>query len=213
MGLKRLEELRAEITSTDIGVLRQSLEFARLQARKEVERNRATEARATAMMAALGILVGLVAPVTKSVVDSKGPHDWLILTTLAGALLFLAKGLYYSIRVLWVQKMHRLNADTVCDFQGLSAEDSLREEIADTVWETEELVQPNTARLFWLNRCQRNAVCGIVLFMMFLLLRFPLLEQWIPFQGCIAAVLFVTFSLLFLLGDRIAERLGFWEYH
>ena len=57
-----ISEIQQKITSEDIDVLRQSLEFVRRCLLQENERGKAAETRATVMLGILGVIATLVIP-------------------------------------------------------------------------------------------------------------------------------------------------------
>ena len=129
--MREIREIKDQLTSQDIEVLEQSLRFAIARCTHEAERGKAAENRATAMLAFLGILAGFVVPVIETVEKAQGDAKWTLLILFLASLLFIVKGLYYAVRVLGVSKVYRLEIGTVFDFQPLSREDALREEIAN----------------------------------------------------------------------------------
>lgn len=211
--MREIREIRDQLVSEDIGVLEQSLRFASARCAQEAERGRTAEARATAMLAILGILAGFIVPLVGSVEAAKGDGKWSLLVLFLGSLLFLVKGLYNAVRVLGVSKMYRLEIDTVFDFQPLAPPDALREEIAGLTWEYRKAVQPNTEKLFRLHRCQRSGLLAIIFFMLFGILLLAAREEWLQVPLWAAGVLAVLAALLLVFGDNIFERLGIWGDH
>lgn len=205
-----MDEIRKSITSKDIAVLNQSLDFVRLRASLEAERGRNAETRATAMLAVLGLLAGLIVPLIESITKVTGDGKWFLFATFLASLLFLVKGLLYAIRVFGVSKRYRLKPETVYDFQPLSPEDSLREEIAASLWECNKVSQPNTEKLFWLHRCQRNGFIAILFFIVFGLSRIAIYEQWIAPTTGVGIIVGLFFLLFAVMVDKIAERRGIW---
>lgn len=205
-----MREILEKITANDIDVLEQSLAFVRERSALENERGKAAEARATAMLAILGILAGFIVPLIESVHGIVGEIKWSLIVTLFGSLLFLVKGLYHAVRVLGVSKRYRLNIDSVFDFQPLSRVDALREEIAGLIWECKRATQPNTLHLFRLHRCQRSGFAAIILFMLFGILLFTADQQWIHVPRWVAYVIGSTVLLLFFMIDFISEKSGIW---
>ena len=63
----RLREIRNQITANDVEVLRHSLGFVQERLREEQDRGKAAETRATAILAVLGILAGLIVPVATTI--------------------------------------------------------------------------------------------------------------------------------------------------
>tara|TARA_B100000614_G_C14518247_1_gene481512 strand:+ start:781 stop:1470 length:690 start_codon:yes stop_codon:yes gene_type:complete len=208
--MREILEIREQLVSEDIDVLEQSLRFASARGAQEAERGKAAEARATAMLAILGILAGFIVPLVGTIEAAKGDGKWTLLVLFLGSLLFLVKGLYNAVRVLGVSKMYRLEIDTVFDFQPLARSDALREEIAGLIWEYRKAVQPNTEKLFRLHRCQRSGLIAIIFFMLFGIFLLAAREKWLQVPLWAAGALGVLAALLLVFGDNIFERLGIW---
>lgn len=205
-----MRKILEQITASDIDVLEQSLAFVRERSALENERGKAAEARATAMLAILGILAGFIVPLIESIDGITGEIKWSLIATLFGSLLFLVKGLYYAVRILGVSKRHRLQIDSVFDFQPLSRADALREEIAGLVWECKQSTRPNTLHLFRLDRCQRSGFIAIILFMLFGILLLAADQHWIALPQWVAYVIGSTVLLMLCLTDIIFEKNGIW---
>jgi hypothetical protein len=205
-----VRNIKARITSEDIDVLEQSLRFVRDRAAQEADRGKTAEARATAMLALLGILAGFIVPLIQTVATAAGETKWSLLVAFLASLIFLVKGLYHAVRVLGVSKRYRLEVESVYDFQALARVDALRDEIAGLVWECNRAIQPNTEKLFWLHRCQRSGLIAIVLFMLFGILLLSATEKWVSLPQWVAFVLAGGAVLLLALSDPVAERLGIW---
>ena len=209
----RLREIRNQITANDAEVLRHSLGFVQERLREEQDRGKAAETRATAILAVLGILAGLIVPFATTI-ESVAETSRLFLYVIYNAsILFLLRGIYYAIRILGIAKQFRLTPNSVYDFQSANLEDVLRDDVAATIWSYEQAKEPNTRKLFWLNRAQRNGVIAIFLYAFLGASLFVLSEElmtsppWITYAAATLAV------LAWLLFDRFAEarRFGIWR--
>lgn len=203
-------EIRSQVTSNDVDVLRQSLEFVKGYLAQENERGRVAEVRATVMLAVLGVFAGLIIPRAEVFTKKTGDESWFLLVAFIASLFFLVKGIFYAIRVLGISKRYRSRPDSIYDFQTLSPADALREEIVAVIWEHEHATSPTTEKLFWLNRCQRNSVLAIFLFVLFGLAFIVAHKQWFGIPVCATLVLGAIVGSVFLVGDILAERFGLW---
>jgi len=211
-GKRAMLDIRNYITSNDVKVLEQSLTFVKQRAVQEVERGKAAETRATAMLAILGVLAGLIVPRIESLSKIAGESRWFLLAAFLAGLFFLGKGLIYALKVLSVRKQYRVKPEAVYDFQKLSCEDALREEITAILWECRQAVQPNTEKLFWLNRCQRSGFTAIALFLVFGTLLVPVREEWLFLPLWTSACFGIFAITLLFFSDRIFEYFGgMWE--
>ena len=208
---RRLCEIRNKITSGDVAVLKHSLAFVQGRMREEQDRGKAAETRATAILAILGILAGLIVPFATTIASVVETNRSFLYFIIATSILFLLKGIYYAFRILGISKQYRLMPEYVYDFQSGTLEDVLRTDIAATMWSYERAKEPNTQKLFWLNRAQRNGVIAIFLYALFGLSLFVSREGLLalpPWTTCVSA----TFAVLALLiSDKLAERFGIWR--
>ena len=209
----RLREIRNQITANDAEVLRHSLGFVQERLREEQDRGKAAETRATAILAVLGILAGLIVPFTTTIESVMETGRLFLYVIYAASISFLLRGIYYAIRILGIAKQFRLTPDSVYDFQSATLEDVLRDDVAATIWLYEQANEPNTRKLFWLNRAQRNGVIAIFLYAFLGASLFVLREELMtspPLTTYAAATLAV---LAWLLVDRFAEarRFGIWR--
>ena len=209
----RLREIRNQITTNDVEVLRHSLGFVEERLREEQDRSKAAETRATAILAVLGILAGLIVPVATTIESVEEMSRLFLYVIYAATVLFLLKGIYYAINILSITKQFRLTPYSVYDFQSTNLADVLRDDVAATIWSYEQAKDPNTRKLFWLNRVQRNGVIAIVLYAFLGVSLFVLREELmtLPPWTTYATATLTLFALL--LFDRIAEaeRFGIWR--
>jgi len=181
--------------------------------KEEIERGKGAETRAAAILVLRGILAGLIVPFAETLQTVCEAGRWFLYVILAAYLLFLLKGLYYAVRILGITKQVRITPDTVCDFQDATLQDVLRDDIAATVWAYEQAKKPNTKKLYWLSRSQRNAVIAIFLYVLFgvsvLIFREGLVTPSPPAMYSLAAVAAVAW--VFLDRPAEAERFGVWR--
>ena len=199
-----LSDIEKAIQSNDQGVLQRSLDFAYRCRQREYDRGRMAEARATATLAILGVLVGLLIPQGGSLPDSGDASFSFLAASYVIPLLFLLAGIVYAIKGLGVIQGLRVEVDTVFDFQPQTSMEALRSEVTAVVWECKHAVQPNTARLWYLERCQRNgllAVLSLAVFGIALLVTEKLaveIPSWVGAVYLVAAVLALVFERKFL---------------
>ena len=203
-------DIRSKITSTDIDVLRQSLEIVRRCALQENERGKAAETRATVM---LGILGGIATLAIAGAGAGGLPKsakltgtEWLLFVCIISCLLFLVKALFYAIRTIGVAKGYRLEPHLVFDLQSTSQAQALQLEIAGMLWEYDRSIESNSRRLFLLQRCQRSSYVAILLLILFGFLSIKILETWGAIPLYIPAGLSILLGLAFVLLDFGLEK-------
>ena len=202
-----ITEIRRKITSNDIDVLRQSLEFARRCLVQENERGQAAETRATVMLGILGVIATFVITGAGALPTTSKPSEaeWLLLTCFVSCLLFLLKALFYAIRTIGVAKKYRVEPGLVLDWQQVSQADALRSEIAGVLWEHDQSIVSNSGRLFLLQRCQRSSYIAILILVLFGFLSIEGLNEWIVAGSCVAIVFSILAGLSVIFLDRVVE--------
>ena len=209
-----ISEIRHRITSQNIDVLRQSLEFVRRCLVQENERGKAAETRATVMLGILGVIATLVIPSAKDLTRDTEPtnEQWFLLVCFVSCLLFLTKGLYYAIRTISISKGYRVQPSMVFDLQNGSHVEAVRAEISGIIWEYDQSIQYNNGKLFWLQRCQRSSCVSILILVLFDLGSIETFRHWIDISTCIPLGLSALFIILFFFLDLVSERMGgIWE--
>lgn len=205
-----MKEIQSRITSQDIDVLRQSLDFVRQCHSHELERGKVAETRATVMLGILGVIATLVVPSAGDLTASTelSHQQWFLLVCFVACLLFLAKALVYAIRTISISKRYRLTPTMVYDQQNGSRIESLQAEISGVLWEYGKSVQYNSSKLFWLQRCQRNSFVAIMILVLFGLATIKALTQFVDLWMCISVVVGSLLGGLFVFLDPLAEKFG-----
>ena len=209
-----ITEIRQKITSNDIDVLKQSLEFARRCLVQENERGKAAETRATVMLGILGVIATFVITGAETLPTTSKPSDaeWLLLACFVSCLLFLLKALFYAIRTISVAKKYRVKPDMVLAWQQFSQADVLRTEIAGVLWEYDQSIVSNSGRLFLLQRCQRSSFIAILILVLFGFLSIEVLNDLIVVGSCVAVMFSLLSGLCLILLDRVVEGVqGIWR--
>ena len=210
--LSRLTEIRSQITSDDKEVLRHSLGFVQERLREEQDRGKAAETRAVAVLAFLGILASLIVPFAATIYTVVEGNRPLLYVIFATSILYLLRGIYYALRILGVNKQYRLTPESVYDFQPAKLVDVLRDDLAATIWLYDQVKEPNTRKLFWLDRAQRSGAMSIFFYVFFGVTLLALREELVTSSVwiiCGAATLGILGRLL----DWLVEsgRFGIWR--
>ena len=162
-------------------------------------------------MAIFGVFAGLVVQSATQIQTILQTDRAILYVLLGGSFLFLARGIFYSVKILSVTKQYRLTPDFIVEDQGDDIVESLRFSIAGVIWQYEQALGPNTTKLFWLNRAQRNGMIAVALFALYSFTFFSLQEQL--FCVSMEAATLVGFALVMLLffSDRTIEKFGIWR--
>ena len=209
-----ITEIRQKITSSNVDVLMQSLDFARRYLLQENERGKAAETRATVMLGILGVIATFVITGAETLPTGSKPSDaeWLLLACFVSCLLFLLKALFYAIRTIGVAKKYRVEPRMLLNWQQASQSEALRSEIAGVLWEYDHSVKSNSGRLFLLQRCQRSSYIAILILVLFGFLSIEVLNEWIVVWPSVPVVFSILSGLSIIFLDRAAEEMqGIWR--
>ena len=202
----RINEILEKIKSSDEKILRHSLLIVSKCLEEEIERGHAAEKRATAILAGLVIFAGFTVPLVDEVkLACDVAFPFYSLTSIA-FLLFLLKGIYYSIKTLGIALRPRLKPDIIYKFDSFTFDDCLRDHISKIIYVYEESIQSNTNKLVWLDRSQRNCIIAVSLYVVFVAELFFLPEELLtilPSYTIYVLISVVFFVLIF--NDRLCE--------
>ncbi len=206
-----INEIRGKIKSNDEATLRHSLLLVSKCLEGEIERGKAAETRATAILAGLVIFAGFTVPLVDTVKSANSVNFPFFCLTSIAFLLFLVKGIYYSIKTLGVVLRPRLEPDIIYEFHSSTFEDCLRNHISEIIWVYKKSIQPNTNKLFWLDRSQRNCIIAISLYVVFVAEFFFLPEKFLTILPSYTIyILSAVVLFVFIFGDKLLER-SFWH--
>jgi hypothetical protein len=203
-----ISDIKNKLTSKDVAVLEQSLDYVNQRLSLERSRGERAEARASSLFTVAGILSGFVVVFLESFREGKIGQDVLTLIIFGSSILLLAKTLLYSVIALWALKGNELNADLPFELQTLAVAESLREELAWKIWEYYELLIISNQRLFYVNRAQRNLICAFLSFLCLAVSSFLIFYMHLTINNCVLifSATFIVAGIVFL--DLIAEKLG-----
>lgn len=147
--LEKYEHIRKKLKTDNKEILLASRKFIEERLETEEKRRNLAENRATAMLGIIGVFAGLIFRFRRSI-QGTGDLNYFLLIFYLASIAFLLKAGYYGIRVLWPDKVNRLNSTLVYD---MTEEDelflSLKKEIAWKIWEYKEQINPNSQKLFF----------------------------------------------------------------
>ena len=211
-----LPEIRSKISSDDPDILEYCLIFTKECMEEEKDRGKAFETKAGGILAILGILTGLVVPVTArfhlSGVDFFGKETYLILFIIFVAfVLFLIKAIWYAIKVVRISrtsKTYRFTPEAVYQFQSIDILEVKRKVISHRIHIYPTIVKRNTEKAYYLQRSHRNSAISIAIYLVFgsiFLSDTTMLPSWI-LSSCFTYALLSTILVVFFFLDPILEK-------
>ena len=218
--MTNLSEIRDKISSTDSDIMEYCLVFTEECMKEEENRGKTFETKAGGILAILGILTGLVIPVTARFdLSGKGISPLLFVIFLI-FVLFLIKAVWYAIKVVRISKeskIYRFTPEAIYEFQSSDMLQIKRNVISHRIFMYDKIVKRNTEKALYLQRSHRNAAISIAICLVFgsaLLfdtnmlpswLVLPSLPSWAASPYFICTLLPVTILVCLFL-DRILER-------
>jgi len=210
--MKSVEDILSKIDSDDKEVLKLCNAFLDERIEKERLRGESAERRANILLGVVGaVSVFMVFLASDVLGKNDNPHVLLIIFYGASAL-WLARSIWYSMKSIHAQSRYRLTAESVFDFQNGTDVKALKQIISGKYWEHEKSIQPNTERLFYVQRSQRSLVVVVGLLLCFGLL--TIVNGQLKYVSGTCVPLFVSFVLIVFLffGDWVIEKAGMWNH-
>ena len=210
--MMNLSKVQNKITSNDPDVVEYCLVFTKECMKEEEDRGKTFETKASGILAILGILTGLVAPVTARFYLSDKEISPLFFVIFFVFLLFLVKAVWYAIKVVRVSKAsktYRFTPEAVYKFQYLDILQIKRNIVSRRISMHKKMVQRNTEKALYLQRAHRNSAISIAVYLIFgaaFLFDINSLSSWFV-SPCYMYVLYSAILVICLFLDRILERI------
>ena len=215
--MANLSEIQDKISSTDPDVMEYCLVFTKECMKEEEDRGKTFETKAGGILAILGILTGLVIPVTARFdLSGKGISPLLFVIFLM-FVLFLIKAVWYAIKVVRISKAsktYRFTPNAIYQFQNIDMLQIKRNIISRRISMYDKIVERNTEKALYLQRSHRNAAISVAICLVFgsaLLFDTSMLPSCLVLPSWFVSPYFIIISLsitipvcLFL--DHILER-------
>ena len=210
---KLAKEISDKINTKDKEVLLHCLVIINEHLNKENQRGISSTNKLNSMLTLMGVGSALLFFFGNFLFsNNEVQNDIMIKIFFLFAATFLIKSIYYSIKTMSVQKVNRLNPDLIFDIQNKNFIESIRYEIVWKIWEYKQLLPFHTSKLFLINRCQRNFFITVLIILIIATLLPFNIQQLSDIPLTFKYVSYVIFIFIFLFGDAIMDRLGFWHY-
>lgn len=206
-----------ELTSNNSDVINQSLKIINENIRKEKERGKSAELRANTLIGFSGAGAAAILALSKILLDNNQVNLKVLQYFLYfSALMLIWKSIWYAIKSTRTVQMNRLTPDLIYEIQPKDKISALKHEIKWKFWEYNQMKQPHTEKLFWLNRAQRNLTSSIFFILLIGIvsivgkLNFPSWPWWAFMLEYIAGSVSIIFCFVC---DNILDRLGIWYFN
>lgn len=210
--MKSLEEINELIKGDDLDVLKLCDEFLDARIEKERLRGESAERRANINLGLIGAISAFLVFLASGLLDRENRIQSMLVLIYSASAVWLARSIWYSMKTISLQSRFQIKAETVYEFQKGSQKKVLKKIIAGKLWEYDRSVQPNTQRLFYVQRAQRSLVfvVALLLFLGAYILYINSFE--IVDSHCLTFLIFLLLVVYFFIGDWLIEKAGIWNH-
>lgn len=210
--MKSISTIRGMLSSDDINVVRKCQEFVDERASLERMRGESAERRANIILSTLGASSAFLVFMASNLLGDPEKVGWIAIILYAAAALWVSRSVWYCIKSIRTQSRYRLTEESVFEVQDKNEIDAIKDLLSGKIWELQCSVQPNTERLFYVQRAQR----ALIVFVGILLLLgvVVVVRNYLNIQPS-PCVLFLVSALgvIFLFfGDYFIEKSGIWNH-
>lgn len=210
--MKSISTIREMLSSDDINVVRKCQEFVDERASLERIRGESAERRANIILSTLGASSAFLVFMASNLLGDPEKVGWIAIILYAAAALWVSRSVWYCIKSIRTQSRYRLTEESVFKVQDKNEIDAIKDLLSGKIWELQCSVQPNTERLFYVQRAQRALIVfvGILLLLgVVVIVRNYLSIQPGPCVLFFVSALGVTF---WFFGDYFIEKSGMWNH-
>ncbi|MDZ4058322.1 MAG: hypothetical protein U1D69_15425, partial [Polynucleobacter sp.] len=207
-----ISAIREMLSSNDINVVRKCQEFVDERAGLERMRGESAERRANIILSTLGASSAFLVFMASNLLDDPEKVGWLAIILYAAAALWVSRSVWYCIKSIRTQSRYRLTEESVFEVQDKNEIDAIKDLLSGKIWELQCSVQPNTERLFYVQRAQR----ALIVFVGILLLLgvVVVVGNYLSIQPSPCVLFFVSAlgAIFWFFGDYFIEKSGIWNH-
>jgi len=210
--MKSISTIREMLSSDDINVVRKCQEFVDERASLERMRGESAERRANIILSTLGASSAFLVFTASNLLGDPEKVGWIAIILYAAAALWVSRSVWYCIKSIRTQSRYRLTEESVFEVQDKNEIDAIKGLLSGKIWELQCSVQPNTERLFYVQRAQRALIVfvGILLLLGVLVV----VRNYLSIQPGPCVLFFVSgLGVIFwFFGDYFIEESGIWNH-
>jgi hypothetical protein len=165
--MRTIKNIRELLSSNDINIIKLCEKFVDERASLERMRGDAAERRANIILSTLGASSAFLVFIASTLLSKQNNTEWLIIFLYAASAMWVSRSVWYCIKSIRTQSRYGLKEECVYEVQEKSELDAIKELLSGKIWELQHTIQPNTERLFYVQRAQRAFIVfiGILLFL------------------------------------------------
>lgn len=210
--MKSINTIREMLSSDDINVVQKCLEFVDERASLERIRGESAERRANIILSTLGASSAFLVFMASNLLGEPEKVGWIAIILYAAAALWVSRSVWYCIKSIRTQSRYRLTEDSVFEVQDKNEIDAIKDLLSGKIWELQRSAQPNTERLFYVQRAQR----ALIVFVGILLLLgvVVIIRNYLSIQPGPCVLFFVSALgvIFWFFGDYFIEESGIWNH-
>lgn len=210
--MKSMEMMKEMLSTNDVNIIRMCQEFVNERADLERMRGESAERRANIILSTLGASSAFLVFMASNLLGDPDKVGWLVIILYSAAALWVARSVWYCIKSIRTQSRYRVTEESIFEIQDKTEIEAAKYLLSGKIWELQRSIQPNTERLFYVQRAQR----ALVVFVGILLLIGVSVngKNYFSIQvGSCALFLMVVLGLFFwFFGDYLIEKSGIWNH-
>jgi hypothetical protein len=210
--MKTIENIKQMLSSNDINVIRLCHKFVDERADQERMRGESAERRANIILSTLGASSAFLVFIASNLLDKPDKVGDLVIILYAASALWISRSVWYCIKSIRAQSRYRITVESVFEVQGESEIEAIKVLLSGKIWELQRSIQPNTERLFYVQRAQRALIVfvGILLLLGVLVVFRDYII--IPPNSCILFNILIFGVIFWFYGDYFFEKRGIWNH-
>jgi len=210
--MKSINAIREMLSSDDINVVRKCQEFVDERASLERMRGESAERRANIILSTLGASSTFLVFMASNLLGDLEKNGWIVIILYTAAALWVSRSVWYCIKSIRTQSRYRLTEESVFEVQDKNEIDAIKDLLSGKIWELQCSIQPNTERLFYVQRAQR----ALIVFVGILLLLgvVVVVRNYLSIQPgpCILFFVSAIGVIFWFFGDYFIEKSGIWNH-
>ncbi|HFT5240797.1 TPA: hypothetical protein ACGTP8_004542 [Yersinia enterocolitica] len=210
--MRTIKDIRELLSSDDINTIRLCERFVDERANLERMRGDSAERRANIILSTLGASSAFLVFIASSLLAKPDNTGWLIIILYAASAMWVSRSVWYCIKSIRTQSRYRLTEESVFTVQEKSEIDAMKDLISGKIWELQYTIQPNTERLFYVQRAQRALIVFVAILLILGVVSVS--RHFVPIQSncCILFILSIVGVAFWFFGDYFIEKSGIWNH-
>ncbi len=210
--MESIETIRKMLSSSNIKVILRCQEFVDERAHLERIRGESAERRANIILSTLGASSAFLVFMASIFFANPSKVGWLVVILYAASSLWISRSVWYCIKSIRTQSRYRVTVESIFEVQGKTEIDTVKQLLSDKIWELQYSIQPNTERLFYVQRAQRALMVFICILLLLGLT--VIVQNYFSFKpnSCVLFVVLAIFIIFWFLGDYLIEKNGIWNH-